>query len=390
MKRKSGRFWWQMFLFALLFGAMLTGCWDRRELENRTSVMAMAVDRVYSPSGKALVKVSVQIPIPIKIIGAGGGVAGTGGKQAVKVVSGTGFSVGSALSNIQQRMNQELFYGHTRVIAISERIARESMEGIVDSVRRYPKMRRLLWLIITPGEAVSLLQVDPKLEQIPIVYVMDLIDNGAKSGRIPNITLGRWFIDYSSKGIEASALTIGTDHGEVRWKGLSLFQGSRLVGAIDENETWVLLQMRERQVGGDITITCPDSKGKGEENYITVHPKKVHVKKKIVPMGESFRMRLNLLVEVDVDESMCEKDFSKRDTYVKVQEALQSELKARAAKLIEDCQQKFKVDVIGMGIEARAKYLDRFEQMNWLEEFPKAKIEVNYKVKIRRSGMKLQ
>ena len=84
---------------------------------------------------------------------------------------------------------------------------------------------------------------------------------------------------------------------------------------------------------------------------------------------------------------MCEMDFYKRDTYVKIQEALQNELKARAAKLIEDCQQKFKVDVFGMGNEVRAKYLDRFEQMNWLEEFSKAKI---YEVKIRRSGMKLQ
>lgn len=390
MKRKPGRFWWQMFLFALLFGTMLTGCWDRRELESRTSVVAMAVDRVYSSSGKALVRVAVQIPIPIKIVGAGGGASGAGGTQAVKVMSGTGVSVGSALSNIQQRLNQELFYGHTQVIAISEQIARENMEGIVDSVRRYPQMRRLLWLVITPGEAVSLLQFDAKLEQIPIVYLMDLIDNGTKSGRIPNITIGRWFIDQSSKGIEASALTFVADHGEVRWKGLSLFKGSRLVGSIDENETWVLLQMRERRVGGNITITCPESKGKGEEKYITAHPKKVHVKKKIVPMGESFRMRLNLQVEVDVDESMCEMDFSKRDTYVKIQEALQNELKARAAKLIEDCQQKFKVDVFGMGNEVRAKYLDRFEQMNWLEEFSKAKIEVNYEVKIRRSGMKLQ
>ncbi|MGZ6530006.1 MAG: Ger(x)C family spore germination protein, partial [Tumebacillaceae bacterium] len=376
----------------LLTTIACSGCWDRKELEQRTSVVALGIDKVNrGKNEQPLIKISVQIPIPIKIMGSGGGAGGEGGKSAVKIMTSTGYSMADAMKQLQNRLNQELFYGHTRVIAVSETVARNDMSGIIDTMRRSPQMRRLLWLVITKGDAEGLLQADPKLEQIPIVYVMDMMENGAKQGRIPMISLGKWFIDRSSSGIEPTANYVETSKKEIKWEGLSVFHNDQMVGTISEQESWVLLQVRDRKIGGNVTIPCPGSPSpKGGSRYITVHPKKVHVKETIEPYGKTFRLRFNVLVEDDVIESMCNLDYTKEDNYKTVEKALAEEMNKRAVTLIDNVQKKFRTDIFGMGNKLRAKYLDAFESMDWNKEFPNAKIEIQYEVRVRRVGMKLQ
>jgi Ger(x)C family germination protein len=381
-----------LLLVAALFSTLLTGCWDSHELEERTSVVAMAVDRVQGgDSQERKVKVTVQIPIPIKIAGSGGG-AGEGGRTAVRVMSSTGISMADALRRLQQRLNQELFYGHTRVIAVSEEVAREDMSGIIDALRRTPQMRRLLWLLITPGEAVNLLHTDPKLEQIPIVYVMDLIQNGAKQGRIPDITLGRWFIDRSTTGIEPTANLIKGKGEEIKWEGLALFNGDQMIGRLTDDESWMLMNIKQEQVGGTITIPCPiqTSSPDGMRCFITVRPKKVNTKTNVMPDGDTYRMVSKVQMEVDVTETMCQVDYTDEKTFRIIERALTEEMNNRAKALIADVRDKYRVDVFGMGEKVRAHYLDQFEQLkSWGDEFPHTKIEIRYSVLIRRVGMKM-
>ncbi|PWK11483.1 Ger(x)C family spore germination protein [Tumebacillus permanentifrigoris] len=379
-------------LVVLLFSTLLTGCWDSHELEERTSVVALAVDKVKSEnSAQQLIKVTVQIPIPIKIAGSGGG-AGEGGRTAVRVMSSTGLSMADALRRLQQRLNQELFYGHTRVIAVSEEVARDNMAGIIDALRRTPQMRRLLWLLITPDEAVNMLHTDPKLEQIPIVYVMDLIQNGAKQGRIPDITLGHWFIERSSTGVEPSANLIRGNDEEIKWEGLALFHGDQMIGKLSENQSWVLMNIKQDQVGGTITIPSPipTPQAGASHCYITVRPKKVHTKTKVMPDGDTFRMQSKVKMEVDVTETMCDIDYTDEKSFRIIESALTKEMNNRAKELIADVQGKYKVDVFGLGDKVRGHYLDRYEALNsWEDEFPKTKLEINYEVLIRRVGMKM-
>lgn len=379
-------------LTLVLITPLLSGCWDRLELEERTSVVAMAIDRVVNEENQQpLIKISVQIPIPIKIVGSGGG--GEGGKNAVKVMSATGFSLLDAMRNLQNRLNQQLFYGHTRVLAVSEDVAREDMAGIVDSLRRNPQMRRLLWLVVTPGQASQLLQADPKLEQIPIVYVMDLIENGAKSGRIPDLTLGKWYMNRSSAGREPSANYVKPTSNDVKWYGLALFQDDHMVGHLAEKETDVLLQVRDEQIGADITVPCPTSvqaHGQGVKKFVTAHPKKIHSKTNIDKKGDSFRMHSEVLIEVDIAESNCELDYTVEKTNRVIERAIRDEMNRRAAKLIEDVQKKFKSDVFGMGEKVRSKYYAEYQKIKWNEVFPTTTIEINYSVKIRRVGMKMK
>jgi len=256
---------WASLCCLLLFMTLLTGCWDRRELEERTSVIALGIDLVEGRQN--LYKLTVQIPIPIKIAGSSGQ-GGGGNKDAVKIMSVTGKTVTDAVNNLQQRLNQRIFLGHTRVLAISEDVARRGMDDIIDSFRRDPQIRRLMWPVVVQGRAADLLEMKPGLIQIPVVFLMDLIENGTKMGTIPDQTMGEYLIQTSNETLQPMLNYVQAYKDDVKWKGVAVFRDQKMVGSLNDIHTWALLQLRDEKRGGDVIVPLP---GKGG-GYISFRP----------------------------------------------------------------------------------------------------------------------
>jgi spore germination protein KC len=363
----------------------LSGCWDRQEIEERTSVLAIGLDKVENHQG--MLRMSVQVPIPKKISGSTPGQGGAGGKEAVKVMSSTGFTVAEASRNLQKRLNQELFYGHTRVVAISEGLAREGVDKIVDALRRTPQMRRLLWPIVVKGEALPLLKSNPKLEQIPIVFVMDLLNNNAKMGSLPSDTLGEFYINLSDSTREPDMNIMEATPDEVKWVGLAIFQGGKMVGQLTPREVTTLLHIRDKKKGGTLNINCPEG---GENKGIAYRPKTIKTKKTYEKMGGKMAAHIQVRLEGDILESQCQLDLSQPKNSMKVQQAFNRELEKRADKLIQHVQKDLGQDVFGFGTDVRAHHPEWWDSEKWKSDFSKMEIDVHYDVLIRRMGMELK
>ncbi|MGG0935208.1 Ger(x)C family spore germination protein [Brevibacillus centrosporus] len=384
---------WCRFAVLLVFVTMLTGCWDRRELEERTSVLAVAVDIV--EGREDLYKMTVQIPIPIKIAGSSGQ-GGGGNSDAVKIMSVTGRTVTDAANNLQLRLNQKLFLGHTRVLAISEEVAKRGIQDIMDGYRREPQIRRLMWPIIVKGEAASLLKIKPQLAQIPVVFLMDLIENGAKMGTIPDQTLGDYFNQTSNKSMEPFLNYVQASESEVRWKGIAVFRGHKMVGAINDIQSWSLLQLRNKQRGGDVIIPLPGEQG----GFVTFRPHFVKTKLKLNDShslgnqkksnhqhSATFYCELQGdIVEVTKDLHIPPEEFIK-----KMQTLIKKEMENRAKKLFTQLQKDYNSDILRIGLALRAHhYRDYWEKHDWKKEFKDFPVEAVYTIKIRRLGMEMQ
>ncbi len=380
------------YLVALLLALslLLGGCWDRRELEERISVVALGID--IAERKPNLYKLTVQIPIPTKIAGsgAGGGGGGKGGGAPVRVMSSTGHTVLEAIGNLQKRLNQKIFIGHTRVVAISEAVARKGMREITDGFRRDPEMRRLLWPIVVKKDAAHLLKVNPKLAQVPVVYIMDMIESGTKTGAIPAQTLGNFYIQYSSEPLEPYLNYMETRTDEIIWKGVAVFHKDRMVGVLPEAQTWVLNQLRDNRQGGDVVIAVPGQKGK----YFTVRPHFVRTKLRIDKTGNGnggLQARYVCRMQCDLIEATIPLDFTNDRAIRKYEQLVRQEMEKRAAKLIGMLQNEFKSDILKLGLSLRAHhYHDYWVNHNWEQEFPRFPISVQYDVYIRRIGMEVK
>lgn len=376
-------FWF--LLLACMF--ILTGCWDRRELEERTSFLAIAIDT--AKDNPELYKITVQIPIPIKISGSGGSGGGKAG-ESVRIMSSTGKTILDAANNMQKRLNQRIFLGHARVVAISEEIAREGLRDITDGFRRDPQMRRLLWPIVVKGEASELLRIQPKLAQIPIVYVMDMLESGTRTQIMPDQTLGNFYIRTSSSHMQPYLNYVEVANNEVIWKGTAVFQEDKMVGILPDIQTWVLMQLTENEHGGDILVPIKGTKDK----FLTVHPKLVTTKIKAVndPNARGgHRVTYLCKVQGDVVETTFQPSFKDEDNIEIYQKIVKEELEQRAKKLLTLLQKQYKTDVLNLGSVMRAHhYRDFWVMHNWKEDFPKMPISVEYDVRIRRLGMEMQ
>ncbi|MGK5508754.1 Ger(x)C family spore germination protein [Brevibacillus formosus] len=369
--------------FALLIIStiLLTGCWDRRELEERASVLAIAIDQ--DEKNENLYKMTVQIPIPIKIAGSSGK-GGGNNADAVKIMSVTGRTVTDASNNLQMRMNQRLFLGHTRILAVSEEIARKGIQDIMDSFRREPQIRRLLWPIVVKGKASTLLEIKPRIEPIPVVYMMGLIENGMKLGRIPDQTLGDYFNQTSNLTMEPFLNYVEARKNEVIWKGVAVFRGHKMVGILDHMQSWILLQLRNEKPGGDIVIPLPKTKN----GYVSFRP---HFVKKKVIIHKSSSATYQCELQGDIVELTENLKMPAEQFILQMQALIQKEMENRAKKLLQQLQKQYNSDILKLGLTLRAKhYQDYWKTHNWKKDFRDFPIHVTYTIKLRRLGMEMQ
>ncbi|GAA5346145.1 Ger(x)C family spore germination protein [Planifilum fimeticola] len=385
-----------LLVWVLVMG-LLSGCWDRREIEQRSSVFAMAIDN--HPEG---VEVSVQIPIPIMIVGSGGGGGGQGGQGAVHNFSAVGETVSEALENLQNQTNQDLFLGHTRLLLLSEDLVREKGLKILDALRRQPEIRRQIWPLVVDGPAKEALAVNLRLAEIPTEYILDFVENGASHGRMADTTLGQWFINQSdptrsayinylhvepgmgggqgdSVGQGNSDGQGGNADGKVFWKGLAVMKGDHMVGSLSREESNPILELVEEKAGYHARLKCSDGKG-----MITFEPKVVDPSVSVSHQGKKVKIRVKVEVWGGIVENTCYKlDLSQEQVLNRVEEWLEQAYEKQFRKTLHLAQKKFRTDVFQFGSYMHAYHPHLWNRIDWEKEFPKADIKVDYQVTIK-------
>jgi len=236
---------------------ILSGCWDRREIEERTSVVALAVDK-----HEQGIQVTIQVPIPIKIVGSGGGGGGDGGQGAVQLFTSSGQDLTDAFKNVQKQLNNELDLGQMQLVVISEALARDGLEDITDALQRMHQVRRRLWPVVVEGKAEKALVVGPQLEQIPAFYLIDMLQNDVKQKRLFDFNLGTFLSELMDEAENPVLNLYRVTDKTIDWNGLALFRGDRMVGQLGEAESWTLVQIRDGRPGFRESFPCPDG-GKG-------------------------------------------------------------------------------------------------------------------------------
>lgn len=258
----------------LLLASLLTGCWDRMELEERAVVLGISIDTAgpdaakkedevshlmgkYPAPKQSMIQLSVQIALPGRIpLGPGesGGSSDGGGKQTVWVLSVVGHTIDDAMMNLQQQISGKLFFGHLRVIVISEEIARKGIQNINDYLHRNAEVRRMAWMMVSKGKAKALMEAAPKLERVPTLYLASTLDDAVRHGKFPTNYIGTFWSNSSKKGQEGFLPYIQIMEGEnVQISGIAYFKGrgwSARQSRLKLPDIWSSRESARRDTGG--------------------------------------------------------------------------------------------------------------------------------------------
>lgn len=396
----------------LLTFLLLTGCWDSLEIDKRAVVVGISVDEAgegaakeesevshlrgkFPAPKKKMIRVTAQIALPGQIPlgpgeGGGGGDGGGGGKRTVWPIQVVGHTIDDAMMNLQQQLSSPLFFGHLRIIVVSQAVAKKGLQNVNDYFRRNPDVRRTTWMIVSKEKAGELMMATPKLGRLPALYLLTTMDQAVRMGKFPKDFVGLFWSAMSKKGQEGYLPFVELKKtNNVELNGMAYFKDDVMAGVTKPFEIAGYMGVKGISVAGYRGFVKIDDKGNTVTIYATSRKSNIDIR-----IQEGLpHFTLNVFTEINVEEKLNEQFLINKPEVIKKieQENIKSFTKM-IRDLIRQTQEK-ESDIFGFGEYVRAKkpqYWNRQVKTKdrWQNMYKNVVFEIKINTKLRRIGMK--
>jgi spore germination protein KC len=435
-----------LLLIVILLCPLLSGCFDRIELEEMAFVVSMGFDK--GPGDT--IDVTAHIAVPRKLTGGGGGGGGgdggggdeeVGGSKAITVRAHT---VEEALNLLNTNVERRVSLIHLSVVIFGEDLARKGILEYVRPLVRYREFRRTVYVAVVKGVARQAFDANkPILENTVTRYNEDLSDVSRHTGLSTMVKLhdfmtaveengrdpymgvfaineevkkqqeeekqkksgqdekggsigGKGAKEESGEQIKIKGEEISFEPGKVKrqggnpleFVGAAVFSNGKLVKILDGIETRMMLSLRGELKRTQMTFENPVKKG----TYVTVEIKPARPPQyEVTPLDDHVNMQIQLNLEGDLVGEMAGIDFT-RETYANMLESyVAARIRQRCTDLLETLYHDEQVDPIGMVDYIRGHFqtMQEFQAYNWHEKLKTADIGVAVNFKLRRVGVQL-
>lgn len=162
-------------ILLLIFSVpILSGCYDYKEPNDIAYIVAIAIDEAQNDG---VYNYSLQFARPSQISG-GSSEEGGSGKETIGMVSVEAPSVYSALSVANHVISKNFTLAHTKIIVISDSLAKKGVYTLLDSIGRSSDIRPGVFICVSNGEAKKYLEsVNPVIEINPVKYYRLIFEN---------------------------------------------------------------------------------------------------------------------------------------------------------------------------------------------------------------------
>ena len=365
----------------LLCVLLLTGCWDKIEIEDRLFVLSIGVDSVELAEKKASkdkYTLSFVSPVVDQIK--------EGPGPAFRTYKTVDNSIIMSLSQLLERFSKKQFFGHTRNIFFGEDVLKDEklLKEILDGISRYHEFHNSMYAYIVPGRAEEVFKVKPMYNKLLGPYIAGIVENSDYTSKVIKLTLSDMIIMLENQkgGLVIPRINPGKE--EVKISGAGVLKDYKLIGYLGDQETSVYNWLTNNAKGGDIAV---EYKGISTVFRHFTFDRKIELSK-----VENGNIYLNYRMETEgsIEEYMMGKEILDNALLKEISREVEKRIENEGEKLIKKFQQEFKADLIG----AR-DYLSKYQPKLYktiekdYEKFftDSMVIEVTANVNIRRVGL---
>lgn len=379
-------------LLLLVFVPLLSGCWDRIEMNDVAFLMASALD--ITEEGQ--VRSSIVLPIPSGVSDGGSGKASTGGTlgKTYFVLSATGTNIYEAERQLQQKMSRHFFRGHRRVVFIGESLAKKGIKDILDLFSRDPGSRLRTYLVVAKGkEALELIQTDHPMERIPSEEVRELESSGVGTA----VTFRDFLKTQASGGIVPVTGAIelvppsdnlkkdeSTPSKIFRLSSTAVFMNYKLLGYLNSVETrnlrWIKGEVKHQNFGEKLPRI-------GGSVGVVLHKMDSHIKTTM--NGDTAMVHIDLIGDGVLNESYVNLDLNQPKNLAIIEKELGDLISEETLNTLRKAQTEWKADIFGIGLQLHQFQYQTWKKVGaeWNAIFSNANITVTTKISLRRAGM---
>ncbi|MBD1381767.1 Ger(x)C family spore germination protein [Metabacillus arenae] len=388
-------------LILILSIVLLSGCWDRKELQDIDLVSAIGID-----DGGDDVENRYSVTVQVINEGQIAGGQQQGGKGEISPVTtntSTGSTVQESLRKIAPKLPQELFFPHVQLMVIGEKLAREKgIQDLFDWLERNSEFRTLFPILVVRGDtAKSALEIMTALEPIPSAKIIGGLESTQKTwgeyassradqviqqlgGEAAHLT-GVEIIGNPEQGEKLTNVQQINPQAELQIRGLAIFKKGKLKKWLDEDAARGANWVNNELAKTSLNLDCKEKK-KG----VAVDMMRTKTKIKATIKNKKPVIHVSIRSEAHISEVHCPIDLGKYTFFEKLEKQLEKEIKEEVKMAVEAAKEE-ESDIFRFG-----EYVNREDPKLWKEMkkkwndevFPETEVKVDVLAFIRRSGLR--
>ncbi|WP_419887716.1 Ger(x)C family spore germination protein [Neobacillus niacini] len=374
-----------LFLLISLASMVLTGCWDRTEINDLALILAAGIDKGKNNN----IELSVLVFIPRPQQSGQGTEMSSGGSSGQSFVrSAEGETIADAMARLQEALTRKIFWGQSEVILIGDKLAKKGISEQIDFWMRHSEPRIRADVLVAKGKAKTVLKAIPELEKDASIQLRKIV----KSHIGVRVTV-KDLLQMLSHKSNAAVLPwvenlppsqMDTKKAIPIIKGAAVFKDGKMVGRLSDKETRGILWPRNEMKSGVITISFKGEKGSISLNLLRSH-------NELIPSIKNGKWSMRIKSNADVEVFQNTTEFNLFDPTVikKAEKKVVDEIEERERFVMTELQKKLNADILGFGDEFEKKYPQIWKKNRdqWDEIFPEIAVSFDTKVKIQRTGL---
>jgi spore germination protein KC len=375
----------------LILSLFLTGCWDRRELNELAITLALGIDKVDDEY-----QVTAQVVVPSEI-----STKTSTGRSPVTLFQAKGETVYEALRKMTKGSPRKIYPGHLRMLVLGEELAEEGIEESLELLSRDWELRSDFFVVIAKDlTAGEVLDVTTTIESIPANKMFNTLKTSEAAWAATNgIILDELIADLTSEGKEAvltGILVTGdqemgsskqnvesiTPAARIEYDDLAVFKKDKLVGWLTERESRGYNDIVNEVQNTVSAISCP------EEGKATIEIIQLDSKMKGKINKGKPEVDVTIKVKGNIGEVECQINLSEEKSIVELEKITKKKMEETINLTIETAQKQYKSDIFGFGEAIHRSNPKEWKKIKeqWDEEFSEMTANVKVDVKLVHTG----
>ncbi|HOP99462.1 MAG TPA: Ger(x)C family spore germination protein [Acetivibrio clariflavus] len=346
------------------------------------------------------------------------------GESSSTVIAVETPSIYSGLNMLNSFISKQINLSHIKVIVFSQEIAQEGISKYLHAMIRNREFRPNVSIIVSRCSAEEFIDaVKPKLETNPAKYYELLLD----AYRYTGFTTDTQLIDFYNKSERSSIQPVAVLADVSKYKssdefdlsnstykekgrsfplegdfkagdlpklgglnieimGLAIFDGGKMVGELDGEETSYNLMVEGKF--NSMYFTMPDPIKKDDLVVLQLRRSRL-TEKKVEMIGDKPKLIVKVHLEGDILSVQSGINCESGENLKFLQSATEAYIKDGIIKYLDKSTKVFKTDTNGFGNTIKGKFLtwQEWQEFDWLSKYKEATYDVEVDVAIRRPGL---
>ena len=306
----------------IIFLIILTGC-NYRELNDLAIVECASVDLI---NNEYVVNYVTRASKDTK---------------EINLIEGKGKTISDAISDMNLKSPKELYIGHMLIYIISEDVAKNGVNKVIDYFFRNARHKKTFQFVIAKDNAKDILKTMSPLNNYPADNIAkNLTSENSLSEFVFNTTLMSFIKNVKDPGIEPIVNGIKVENKTLKIEPLAIFKDDKLIKWEDPIISESISILINQSSSFKLEAPCNDYK-----IIFSINDLKV---KKTFKINDKINFKIYLTGNTEINEMSCNYNLNSPSDLKKIEDILVKTLKENLSKTIEELK-KTKIDFLGLG-----------------------------------------